>query len=75
MGKQPIAATELIIPPRRPDPRPRKSLCGAINETCKKGIYDPHAEGVLRAQVEGCTSPRCPLYAVRAESLKGSDPS
>lgn len=37
----------------------------AINEKCKSCIYDPHAGGTWRKQVEECTIIGCPLYEYR----------
>ena len=44
------------------------SLRKAINEKCKECIYDRLQPGNWRQQVEGCLSPRCPLFAVRPTS-------
>ena len=45
------------------------SLRAAINAMCKACIYDPiGGRGTWRQQVEACTAPRCPLYAVRPKS-------
>ena len=45
------------------------SLRAAINAMCRACIYDPHSGlGPWRMQVEACTSPSCPLYAVRPRS-------
>lgn len=45
------------------------SLRAAINAKCRECIYDPiGGKGNWRQQVEACTSPKCPLYAVRARS-------
>jgi hypothetical protein len=42
------------------------SLRKAIDAKCRECIYDPHSgDGTWRQQVEGCTSPKCPLFAVR----------
>ena len=46
------------------------SLRKAINDKCKECIYDKLGEGNWRQQVEACTSPACPLYAVRPKSSK-----
>ena len=44
----------------------RPSLRGSINAFCRWCIYDPKSGiGTWRQQVEACTSPDCPLYAVR----------
>lgn len=49
------------------------SLRKSINEKCKECIYDPHSGyGTWREQVEACTSFKCPLFAVRPCSRKGS---
>ena len=45
------------------------SLRAAINAMCKACIYDPiGGRGTWRQQVEACTAPHCPLYAVRPKS-------
>jgi len=45
------------------------SLRKAINEMCKWCIYDPKSGlGTWRQQVEGCTSPECPLFSKRPKS-------
>jgi len=41
------------------------SMRKAINNHCKKCIYDEYSEGTWRAQVEGCTSKDCSLYQLR----------
>lgn len=47
----------------------RPSLRGAIDAMCKSCIYDPVAgKGTWRQQVEACTAPHCPLFAVRPVS-------
>jgi hypothetical protein len=51
----------------------RPSLRGAIDAMCKACIYDPVAgKGTWRQQVESCTAPRCPLFAVRPVSTSES---
>lgn len=37
----------------------------AVDAKCRECIYDPGAAGTWRQQVTACTSPGCPLYAVR----------
>lgn len=38
----------------------------AVDAKCKDCIYDPLSGlGTWRQQVEGCTSPQCPLYPIR----------
>lgn len=46
------------------------SLRKKIDEMCKYCIYDDggKAGGTWRQQVEGCTSPKCPLFEVRPKS-------
>jgi len=44
------------------------SLRAAINAKCKECIYDKQDKGNWRQQVERCTSPKCPLFAVRPVS-------
>ena len=45
------------------------SLRAAINAMCKSCIYDAvGGRGTWRQQVEACTAPHCPLYAVRPKS-------
>jgi hypothetical protein len=47
----------------------RPSLRGCIDAMCKACIYDPVAgKGTWRQQVEACTAPHCPLFAVRPVS-------
>jgi len=41
------------------------SLRKAINAKCKECLYDPYDKGTWRQQVQACTSPKCPLFAVR----------
>ena len=48
----------------------RPSLRATIDAKCKECIYDPHEMGAWRMQVEACTSPDCPLYAVRPLSRR-----
>ena len=44
----------------------KPSLRSAINAYCKFCIYDEKGgRGNWREQVTACTSPECPLYAVR----------
>ena len=43
----------------------------AIDNMCKKCIYDPYDKGTWRAQVTGCTSYDCPLYQYRPLATKG----
>jgi len=43
---------------------------GKVNAKCIECIYDDRTEGNWRQQVQGCTSPACPLYAVRPVSSK-----
>jgi hypothetical protein len=52
------------------------SLRAAINAKCKECIYDPvGGRGTWRQQVEACTAPGCPLYAVRPTSAGSKDDS
>lgn len=45
------------------------SLRKAINDKCKECIYDDSpGNGNWRQQVQGCTSPKCPLFAHRPVS-------
>lgn len=46
-------------------PTRRISLRKVINDKCKECLYDPYEKGTWRMQVQGCTSPMCPLYPVR----------
>ena len=41
------------------------SLRAAVNSKCKECLYSPDEPGRWREQTERCTSPSCPLYAVR----------
>jgi len=50
------------------------SLRKAINDKCKECIYDPEDRGNWRQQVQGCTSPKCPLFAVRPISSVETPP-
>jgi len=45
-------------------------LRGSIDAKCCECIYDPMGDGSWRSQVENCTSFSCPLYEVRAKSIK-----
>lgn len=48
---------------------PGPSLRKCINEKCRECIYDPlGGNGSWRQQVTACTSPDCPLFAVRPVS-------
>ena len=47
------------------------SRAAAINEMCKKCIYDPYQRGTWRQQVEACTAKSCPLYEFRPKSVAG----
>lgn len=44
-------------------------LRAAANKMCKECIYDKLAEGSWRAQVESCTSQKCPLFGHRPRPL------
>lgn len=46
-------------------------LRGRIDAKCCECIYDPIGGGSWRFQVENCTSLTCPLYTVRAMTIKG----
>lgn len=48
-------------------PRSRKR---AIETFCRSCIYDGHAHGTWREQVERCTSLMCALYELRPRSIK-----
>lgn len=41
------------------------SLRKCIDQMCKSCIYDNHAPGNWRQQVEACSVTKCPLYGVR----------
>ena len=69
-----IVDFESIIRPKTPNGRPKHSLRAAINAMCKECIYDPREKGAWRMQVEGCTSPNCPLFPVRPLSAKSKRP-
>ena len=48
-------------------PSPQK----AINAKCKECIYDESpGNGTLHEQIEGCTSPSCPLFDLRPVTSK-----
>ena len=49
---------------------PKTGLRASINAMCRQCLYDPHAAGNWRQQVEACTSPGCALYAVRPRSSR-----
>jgi hypothetical protein len=52
----------------------RPGLRASINAFCRSCIYDPiGGTGTWRQQVEACTSPGCPLYAVRPVSTTAED--
>lgn len=53
----------------------RVSLRAAINAKCRECLFDPFQPGTWRAQVEACTSPRCPLYRVRPRAEKARNQS
>lgn len=40
----------------------------AIDNKCRDCIYDPHAPGTWRQQVEACEVTSCPLHPVRPRS-------
>jgi len=40
----------------------------AINEMCRGCVYDKHASGNWRQQVEACGIVKCPLYEYRPKS-------
>ena len=46
----------------------KPSLRRSINAFCRSCIYDSREPGAWRQQVAACTSPDCPLYAVRPKS-------
>jgi len=50
----------------------RPSMRKAINAKCKECIYDENinGNGTWRQQVEGCTSPLCPLFPLRPIAQK-----
>lgn len=63
-------STDVTVAPTR-DKRP--SMRGAINAMCRECIYDPLSGcGTWRQQVEGCTSPNCPLFPLRPLSAGSS---
>lgn len=45
-----------------------------INDMCKECIYDKHAAGSWRQQVELCSCQTCPLWDVRPKSSGESIP-
>lgn len=47
------------------------SRSAAINAFCKQCIYDRHAAGNWRQQVEACGACSCPLYEFRPKSSAG----
>ena len=48
----------------------KRGLRGKVNAKCIECIVDPDGGGgTWRQQVEACTAPTCPLYAVRPTSL------
>jgi len=53
---------------KQPESRPKRSMRAAINAMCRQCIYDPHAAGTWRKQVQECTAPDCALYAYRPTS-------
>lgn len=55
----------MIDPKRRVK---KKDLADAIDNMCKACIWDKNAPGSWRKQVEGCTSPKCPLFDLRAKT-------
>ncbi|MCP5216218.1 MAG: hypothetical protein H6995_14550 [Pseudomonadales bacterium] len=46
------------------------SLRASINNKCRECIYDKHQPGTWRQQVQGCTSPGCPLYQTRPKTTR-----
>jgi len=45
-------------------------LRGRIDAKCCECIYAPIGDGSWRLQVENCISYSCPLYEIRAKSIK-----
>jgi len=54
----------------QPEKARKIGLRAAINLACRQCIYDPHAMGAWRQQVEACTAPDCGLYPVRPRSSR-----
>jgi hypothetical protein len=49
--------------------RPTKTeVWRRISANCRYCLYDPHAGGTWREQIEACTSPDCPMYPIRPVS-------
>lgn len=46
----------------------KKSYKSAVVAMCKGCIYDPHAPGTWRKQVEDCTTKDCPLERPEVEA-------
>ena len=54
---------------RKAPRKKRESMRKAIDDMCKQCIYDPYSgAGTWRQQVEGCTSPSCPLFNLRPKA-------
>lgn len=45
-------------------------LRAKVNAHCVSCIYDDHAPGTWRQQVEACAVTECPLYPVRPRSFR-----
>lgn len=43
-----------------------------VDAFCRYCIFDSHADGSWRKQVENCTCHNCPLYDVRPMSIGGA---
>ena len=42
----------------------------AVEAKCRECIFDPDSSGTWREQVRDCTSPACPLYALRPQPIR-----
>jgi hypothetical protein len=63
-----LAGSEMTS--HRPEISRKIGLRAAINRLCRQCLYDPHAAGTWRQQVEACTSSDCALYPVRPRSSR-----
>ena len=50
----------------------KQSLRRAIDGKCRECLFSPDAPGRWREQIERCTAPDCPLYAVRPRAWRAS---
>ena len=62
-----MTSLQAISEPKRPK-KQRMGMRARVNAFCRYCIYDPHAEGNWRQQVDGCPAKDCPLWDIRPRS-------